>query len=215
MINHKKNRFMYKQKYIFHFFWRIIDIFGSMVAILFTFPLCLVVGILIKMEDPKGSIFFKQERVGKNGRLFMMYKFRSMIMNAEEELEQLQSLNEIEGHMFKIANDPRITKMGRWMREKSIDEFPQFINVLKGDMSLIGPRPPLLSEYQKYTAYEKSRLSVLPGCTGLWQVSGRNALDFNQMVELDLYYIEKQSFGLNVRIFFKTLKVIFVKSNGM
>jgi lipopolysaccharide/colanic/teichoic acid biosynthesis glycosyltransferase len=137
-----------------------------------------------------------------------MYKFRSMVSNAEEKLKELLVHNEIEGAMFKMKNDPRITKIGKFIRKTSIDELPQLINVLRGEMSLVGPRPPLVREVAEYTDYDKLRLTVKPGCTGLWQVSGRNELSFKEMVELDLKYIQNRSIGFDLKIIFKTFKVL-------
>lgn len=187
---------------------RLIDIFGSLIGIFLLSPIFLIVAILIKIEDPKGPIFFKQVRIGKDETEFNMYKFRSMVSDAEKLLKDLLNLNEVSGAMFKIKDDPRITKVGKFIRKTSIDELPQLWNVLKGDMTLVGPRPPLLREVVEYTSYHKQRLLVTPGCTGLWQVSGRNSVGFEEMVKLDLDYIIKRSFGLDVRILLKTIIVL-------
>lgn len=184
-------------KIIYYFVKRLIDILGSLVGLLILCPLFLFVAYKIKREEPKGPVFFSQTRVGKNGKSFKMYKFRSMFIDAEEKLEQLLKYNEIEGAMFKMKDDPRITKVGKTIRKYSIDELPQLWNVLKGDMSLVGPRPPLSREVDEYSAYDMQRLLVKPGCTGLWQVNGRNDVDFHDMVELDLKYIINQSIFLN------------------
>ncbi len=170
---------------------RFMDIIGSLIGLIILAPIFCIVAIIMKIEDPKGPIIFKQVRVGKDGQEFQMYKFRSMVVNAEEKLKDLLSQNEVSGAMFKMKEDPRITKIGGFIRKTSIDELPQLINVLKGEMSLVGPRPPLLREVKEYTVYDKQRLMVTPGCTGLWQVSGRSNLSFKQMVELDLYYKQK------------------------
>jgi exopolysaccharide biosynthesis polyprenyl glycosylphosphotransferase len=188
---------------------RAMDLTGAMIGILFLLPLLLMVIIMIKLEDPKGPVLFKQTRVGKNGRHFAMFKFRSMVTNAEQILEELKQHNEIEGAMFKMKNDPRVTKIGRFIRKTSIDELPQLWNVLRGDMSLVGPRPPLVREVAEYTAYDMQRLQVVPGCTGLWQVGGRNSLSFYEMVELDLKYIEERSLLLDIKIIIKTFAVMF------
>jgi lipopolysaccharide/colanic/teichoic acid biosynthesis glycosyltransferase len=188
---------------------RLIDILGASFGIIFLSLLFIVIGMLIKMEDPKGSIFFSQKRVGLNGKEFKMYKFRSMVWNAEEKLAELLKFNEVSGAMFKMKDDPRITKVGKFIRKTSIDELPQLFNVLKGDMSLVGPRPPLPREVAEYTAYDKQRLLVTPGCTGIWQVSGRNSVGFNEMVELDLQYIHKRSFLFDIKIILKTVLVLF------
>ncbi|HDR8393120.1 TPA: sugar transferase, partial [Bacillus cereus] len=161
---------------------RCMDIIGALCGLIFLSPIFLVVALLIKYEDPKGGVFFKQMRVGKDGKEFYMYKFRSMVTDAEERLQDLLKYNEVSGAMFKIKEDPRITRIGKIIRKTSIDELPQLINVLKGDMSLVGPRPPLPREVKEYTTYDKQRLMVTPGCTGLWQVSGRNSIGFAEMV---------------------------------
>ncbi|KMY59231.1 multidrug MFS transporter [Geobacillus stearothermophilus] len=192
---------------------RIMDICGALIGLICLSWLFLIVAILIKLEDPKGPVFFKQVRVGKDGKEFYMYKFRSMVTNAEELLESLLHLNETTGAMFKMKNDPRVTKIGRFIRKTSIDELPQLWNVLKGDMSLVGPRPPLPREVAQYTEYDKQRLLVTPGCTGLWQVSGRNDLGFNEMVELDLKYIRERSILYDLKIILKTIKIM-IKPNS-
>ncbi|WP_460291255.1 sugar transferase [Bacillus cereus] len=150
---------------------RLIDIFGSLCGLIFLSPIFLIVALFIKLEDPKGPVFFKQIRVGKDEKEFGMYKFRSMVVDAEEQLNDLLQLNEVSGAMFKMKEDPRITKIGKFIRKTSIDELPQLLNVLKGEMSLVGPRPPLPREVKEYTLYDKQRLLVTPGCTGLWQVT--------------------------------------------
>nr|WP_163182660.1 sugar transferase [Neobacillus sedimentimangrovi] len=193
---------------------RIIDIFGAACGIILLSFLFIIIGILIKIEDPKGKIFFSQKRVGLNGRVFKMYKFRSMVSNAEEKLEELLKYNEVSGAMFKMKDDPRITKVGKFIRKTSIDELPQLFNVLKGDMSLVGPRPPLPREVAEYTDYDKQRLLVTPGCTGLWQVSARNSVGFAEMVELDLQYIQNRSFLFDMKIICKTFFVLFGSKNA-
>lgn len=187
---------------------RIMDICGALIGLICLSWLFLIIAVLIKLEDPKGPVFFKQIRVGKDGKEFHMYKFRSMVNNAEELLETLLPLNETTGAMFKIKNDPRVTKVGKFIRKTSIDELPQLWNVLKGEMSLVGPRPPLPREVAQYTEYDKQRLLVTPGCTGLWQVSGRNDLGFDEMVELDLKYIRERSLLYDLKIIFKTIKIM-------
>jgi lipopolysaccharide/colanic/teichoic acid biosynthesis glycosyltransferase len=161
-----------------------------------------IICLLIKL-DSKGPILFKQRRFGYKGRAFDVYKFRTMNVDAEAMLESLKHLNEREGALFKIRNDPRITRVGKWLRRLSLDEIPQFISVWTGDMSVVGPRP-LPSPVEDYGPLGIKRLNVLPGITGLWQVSGRSDLDFNQMVALDLYYLEHWSPGLDLKIILKT-----------
>ncbi|MFC3342915.1 sugar transferase [Paenibacillus abyssi] len=187
---------------------RTLDITGAFIGMVLLLPVFLLVALLIKLEDPKGPVFFYQTRVGKNERVFKMYKFRSMVSNAEELLEKLLDKNEISGAMFKMKEDPRITKVGKFIRKTSIDELPQLWNVIRGDMSLVGPRPPLPREVDEYSSYDKLRLTVTPGCTGLWQVSGRNELSFREMVELDLKYIEQRGLLFDTKIIFKTIKVL-------
>lgn len=197
----------------YHFVKRITDIIGSLVGLFFLSPIFLYVAIKIKYEEPAGPIFFVQERVGKNGQLFKMFKFRSMCVDAEKKLEELLMHNEIDGAMFKMKDDPRVTKIGRFIRKTSIDELPQFWNVLKGDMSLVGPRPPLVREVRQYNDYDMQRLLVKPGCTGLWQVSGRNHVGFDEMVKLDLIYIRSQTNLLDLKLMCKTFFVI-LQSDG-
>ncbi|QHN50634.1 sugar transferase [Geobacillus stearothermophilus] len=188
---------------------RIMDICGALIGLICLSWLFLIVALLIKLEDPKGPVFFKQVRVGKDGKEFYMYKFRSMVTNAEELLESLLHLNEVSGAMFKMKDDPRVTKIGKFIRKTSIDELPQLWNVLKGDMSLVGPRPPLPREVAQYTEYDKQRLLVTPGCTGLWQISGRSNVGFKEMVELDLQYIRNRSILFDLKIILKTVLVLF------
>lgn len=187
---------------------RALDIAGAILGIILLSLLFVIVAVLIKLEDPKGPVFFTQKRVGKNGVEFKMYKFRSMVSDAEDRLSDLLDLNETTGAMFKMKNDPRVTKVGKFIRKTSIDELPQFFNVLKGDMSLVGPRPALPREVNEYTEYEKQRLLVTPGCTGLWQVSGRSNVGFKEMVEMDLDYIGKRSIIFDVNIIFRTFLVL-------
>ncbi|MCA5014092.1 MULTISPECIES: sugar transferase [unclassified Enterococcus] len=188
---------------------RTIDIVGSLCGLILLSPVFLIVAFLIRKEDPNGPVVFSQERVGKKGSHFTMYKFRSMCTDAEEKFHDLVEQNEIEGAMFKIKNDPRVTKIGKKIRKTSIDELPQLVNVLKGDMSLVGPRPPLEREVSQYTQRDLQRLNVKPGCTGLWQVRGRNDVHFDEMVEFDLEYIENQSIWNDLKIMFQTVIVMF------
>lgn len=188
---------------------RLIDIFGALGGLIVFSPIFLIISLVIKLGDPKGSVFFSQKRNGKDGKIFNMYKFRSMVSNAEEILETLKNRNEMNGPVFKIKEDPRITKVGRFIRKTSIDELPQLFNVLKGEMSLVGPRPPLPREVDQYTDYQMQRLSVKPGLTCYWQVSGRNNIDFDQWVELDLKYIRERSIWLDIKLILKTVEVFF------
>lgn len=190
---------------------RLIDIVGAIVGLV----ICGLVGIVvvpcILYESPGASPIFAHNRVGKNGRIFKFYKFRSMCPDAEVLKKELMAKNEMSEHMFKMENDPRITKVGKWIRKLSIDELPQFYNVLIGDMSLVGTRPPTEDEYRGYSAVHKRRLSSTPGITGLWQVSGRNEIrDFDEVVRLDVEYIENWSLWLDFKIILKTIKVVLI-----
>ena len=192
---------------------RIMDICGGLAGCILTGIIFLFVAPAIYIKSP-GPIFFSQYRVGKNGRKFKIYKFRSMYMDAEERKKELLAQNEVQGLMFKMENDPRITKVGAFIRKTSIDELPQFWNVLKGDMSLVGTRPPTVDEYEQYTGYQKRRISFRPGITGLWQISGRSDIkDFDEVVKLDLEYIDNWSLLLDLKIICKTILVVF-KGSG-
>ncbi|QFY75864.1 multidrug MFS transporter [Priestia megaterium] len=193
----------------FQFAKRTLDIVLTIVGLILLSIVFLIISIAIKIEDPKGPVLFSQKRIGKDGKEFNMYKFRSMVTDAEAKLQELLKHNETSGAMFKMKNNPRITKVGRFIRKTSIDELPQLFNVLKGDMSLVGPRPPLPREVAEYNEYHKQRLLVTPGCTGMWQVGGRSNIGFEEMVELDLYYITNQSNLLDCKIILKTFKVLF------
>ncbi|PET00264.1 multidrug MFS transporter [Priestia megaterium] len=203
------NEVVQKKSILYIFCKRSLDILGASIGIIVLSWLLFIIIVAIKIDDPKGPIFFKQQRVGKNEQKFYMFKFRSMVTNAEAQLESLLKYNEINGAMFKMKHDPRITRVGRFIRKTSIDELPQLWNVLKGDMSLVGPRPPLNREVKLYSDYDKLRLLVTPGCTGLWQVSGRSNIGFKEMVELDLKYIEKRTILYDIKIILKTVIMLF------
>ncbi|MCC7161115.1 MAG: undecaprenyl-phosphate glucose phosphotransferase [Anaerolineae bacterium] len=186
---------------------RVMDVLLSiMIFVLLLIPMG-VIALLIKSTS-EGPVIFKQQRVGRGGKLFTAYKFRTMRVGADDEQESLQHLNEASGPLFKIRNDPRMTPVGKWLRRTSFDEFPQVLNVLRGDMSLVGPRPPLPNEVAQYEEWHKRRLDVAPGVTGLWQVSGRSELTFDEMVMLDLYYIENWSPWLDLWILIKTIPAL-------
>lgn len=190
---------------------RLIDIVGSVIGLLLTGAVGLILAPFLLMESP-GPLIFKQKRVGVNGRIFDFYKFRSMYADAEERKKELMQQNEMQGLMFKMENDPRVTKVGAFIRKTSIDELPQFWNVLKGDMSLVGTRPPTIDEYQQYSYYQKRRISFRPGITGLWQISGRSDIkDFDEVVKLDLEYIDNWSLILDFKIIFKTVGVVLCR----
>ncbi|MDE6972713.1 MAG: sugar transferase [Lachnospiraceae bacterium] len=187
---------------------RMMDIAGGLVGILITLLFFPFVALAIKLDSP-GPVLFSQIRIGRNGRRFKIYKFRSMYMDAEERKKELEKQNEVQGLMFKMENDPRITKVGKFIRKTSIDELPQFFNVLKGDMSLVGTRPPTEDEFEKYNQYYRRRISMTPGLTGLWQVSGRSEIeDFDDVVKYDLKYIDGWSLTLDVKILLKTIGVV-------
>ena len=187
---------------------RFVDIIGGIVGTVLSLPIILIVAIPLKIESP-GPLIFKQQRVGKNGRIFNIYKLRSMYQDAEERKKALMEQNKMDGYMFKMDNDPRITKVGKFIRKTSIDELPQFWNVLKGEMSLVGTRPPTVDEFEKYESHHKRRLSMKPGITGKWQVSGRSDIqDFEEVVKLDCEYIDEWSPFLDIQILFKTVGVV-------
>lgn len=187
---------------------RIMDIAGGLVGMLITLVFYPFVAFAIKMDSP-GPVLFSQVRIGRNGRRFKIYKFRSMYMDAEERKKELEKQNEMQGLMFKMENDPRITKVGRFIRKTSIDELPQFYNVLKGDMSLVGTRPPTADEFEKYNQYYRRRISMTPGLTGMWQVSGRSEIEnFDDVVKYDLAYIDNWSLTLDVKILLRTVWVV-------
>jgi len=191
-----------------HFLKRLFDIFASIAILICISPLLALIALLIKLEDG-GPIIFAQKRVGKFGRQFKMYKFRSMRVDAEQMLQKLLAQNaHLTGVTFKMKNDPRITKVGRVLRKYSLDELPQFVNVLKGEMSMVGPRPPVPREVALYTMKDRQRLAVTPGLTCFWQIGGRADIDFPEQVRLDVQYIESQSFWLDVWICIKTVPAV-------
>ena len=199
-----------KTRHGYRWLRRFQDILFSLIAIIILSPVMLITVISIIIDDPKGGPVFSQIRVGKNGKEFKMYKFRSMVVDAEDRLKELLEENEMDGPVFKIADDPRITRVGKFIRKTSIDELPQLFNVLKGDMSLVGTRPPTVDEYKQYESHHKRRLSMKPGITGLWQVSGRsNIEDFEEVVKLDVTYIDNWSLWNDIKILFKTVYVVF------
>lgn len=195
-------------------FWlkRGFDIVFASLALLGLSPVFLIIALLIRLDGP-GKIFYKQERAGLDGQPFYMLKFRSMVENAEERLAELEAQNEGAGPLFKLKDDPRVTRIGRLLRKHSLDELPQFLNVLRGDMSVVGPRPPLFKEVESYSGHDHRRLYLKPGVTGLWQVSGRSNLDWNESIRLDLYYAENWTVLSDLRIVWRTFKVM-IKPDG-
>ncbi len=204
--NFDANGIMYK---------RIMDLCGGTVGFLIFLLLYPFVAVALKMDSP-GPVLFKQKRVGQNGRVFGLYKFRSMCQDAEARKQELMDRNEMNGLMFKMTDDPRITKVGRFLRSTSLDEFPQFINVLKGEMSLVGTRPPTLDEVEKYQSWHLKRIAAKPGITGLWQVSGRNKInDFDEVVKLDCRYLDQWRFSDDVKILFRTVAVVLKRKGAV
>lgn len=193
---------------------RVFDFLAALSLLIVCFPLFLILAILVFLDDPHGSPFFVQTRLGLNGKPFTMYKFRTMIMNAEDRLEELAGLNEMDGPVFKIEQDPRITRVGKFLRKCSFDELPQLFNVLRGDMSMIGPRPPLPREAAEYDDYQRLRLIVKPGLTCYWQVrEDRNKLSFAEWIELDMEYIMRASLREDVKLFLKT-PLVMLRGEG-
>lgn len=189
---------------------RMLDICGALVGMVLLAIATVFVAPAIKLDSP-GPVFFGQTRMGKNGRTFKLYKFRSMYIDAEERKKELMAQNEMQGLMFKMENDPRITRVGKFIRRTSIDELPQFWNILIGDMSLVGTRPPTLDEFKQYESKHKCRLSMTPGLTGMWQISGRSDIkDFDEVVKLDMEYIDNWTIWKDIKILFKTVKVVFL-----
>lgn len=197
----------------YDFVKRLIDFFAGIVGIILISPIMLWIGYKIHKDEPGSPVIFAQKRVGRNGKLFTMYKFRSMCVDAEKKLDGLVDKNEIKGAMFKMKEDPRVTEFGKFIRRTSLDELPQLVNVIKGDMSLIGPRPPLQREVAEYTQYDMQRLLVKPGCSGLWQVNGRNDVHFKEMVNFDIEYIQNRALSYDVKLIFKTIEVM-VRKDG-
>lgn len=207
------------------FIKRFIDVLFSLSVVLLGFPFFLAVILLIKLTS-KGSIFFTQERIGENGRSFNLYKFRTMRPGTDDSLHKEFTRNFIKGQVsesaldvkdasvYKLKDDPRITSVGNFLRRTSLDELPQFINILKGEMTIVGPRPPLLYEYDHYEEWHKLRLRVRPGLTGLWQVSGRSRVPFNEMVKMDIHYIQTWSLAMDFRIMIQTIPVMLVGTGG-
>lgn len=208
VINRKQNLKSHK------LYWagrRIQDIILSAAALIVLSPVMLVIAVIIVLDDPAAGPIFTQTRVGRNGKEFKFYKFRSMCANAEVQLEALLDQNEMDGPVFKIKDDPRITRVGKFIRKTSLDELPQLWNILKGDMSIVGPRPALPREVEKYTDYEKQRLYVTPGLSCYWQIAPhRNQLSFEEWVDLDIKYVHERSFWVDWKIIFKTFAVCFL-----
>lgn len=200
--------------YLYLFIKRCIDIIGALIGLIISSPIFILVSIMYVFGESKGPVFFKQQRYGKNGELFYIYKFRSMVVNADEKLKQNKVLYQKyikNNYKLEQNEDPRITKLGRFLRKTSLDELPQFINVLKGEMSLVGPRPIVEEELKEYKDKRNDFLSVKPGMTGYWQVSGRSNVGYPERIDIELYYVYNQSLRLDFKILYKTIKVVILK----
>jgi len=192
---------------------RALDLLGACVGLVLSAPVMALIALIIKLES-RGPVFYRSTRVGRNGRPFTFLKFRSMVDGADRHRHHLTHLNECDGPVFKISRDPRVTRIGRFLRTTSIDELPQFVNVLRGDMSLVGPRPPIPEEVAQYEPWQMRRLDVRPGITCLWQISGRSRIGFREWMRLDLEYIRHQSFWLDVRILLRTLPAVLSREGA-
>lgn len=211
-----KNEFscsVYEPKPVYDFLKRIFDFLFSLIAIILFSPIFLIISIMIKIDDPKGTVIYVSDRVGKDGKIFKFYKFRSMCTDADTKYSDLLCTNETGGPTFKMKDDPRVTRVGKFIRKTSLDELPQLFNIIKGDMSFIGPRPPMLREVESYPNYPMERLSVLGGLSCYWQIMGRSSIDFKGMIELDLKYIKERSIITDVKILFLTIPAVF-KGDG-
>ena len=213
-LTHLGHRTLHRQQGAYlRFGKRALDILGAIVALVLGAPLLLLSALLIKLES-RGPVFYKSTRIGRGGKPFTFLKLRSMVADAERTREHLEHLNEADGPVFKISNDPRVTRVGRFMRSTSIDEIPQFLNVLAGDMSLVGPRPPIPVEVAQYEPLQMRRLDVRPGITCLWQISGRSRIGFQEWMRLDLEYIRHQSFALDVKILLRTIPAVLSREGA-
>ena len=202
--------FIYEEKPVYDFIKRFFDIFFSVLAVIVLCPLFIIISVVIMIHDRNLKPFFIQNRCGRNGKQFKFYKFRTMCVDAESKLEQLQEKNEMDGPVFKITEDPRITKIGKVLRAAGIDELPQLWNILKGDMSFVGPRPPLPKEVEQYSDTDRLRLLVKPGLTCYWQVQpNRNSISFEKWMELDRKYIQQRSFWVDIKLILKTAVSVF------
>lgn len=199
-----------EQSGAYSFFKRLLDVVVAVIIMILLIPVIPLIAIMIKLDSP-GPVFFKQDRVGKGGRVFKFYKFRSMYREAEQQKHQVESLNEQEGPIFKVKSDPRVTTVGRFLRRSSLDEIPQIFNVLKGDMSIVGPRPHMPDEVAQYQPWHRQRLDVMPGITCLWQISGRSHVSFNEWMRLDMEYVSNRSLKTDFMIFLKTIPAVIAR----
>ncbi len=198
-----------KKKPVYSFFKRVFDFLFALIALIILSPIFIIISILIKADDPKGPVIYVSQRLGKDGVPFKFYKFRSMCTNADKIYNELKAENETAGPTFKMKNDPRVTRVGKFIRKTSIDELPQLFNILKGDMSFIGPRPPMIREVESYPDYPMERLAVVGGLSCYWQVMGRSSIDFDGMIELDLKYIKERGFITDIKILLLTIPAVF------
>ena len=192
---------------------RVFDLVVSSVALILLVPIIPLIAVMIKLDTP-GPVFFRQQRVGRRGRPFAFYKFRSMFVDADERKNEVEALNEQDGPVFKVRSDPRVTNVGRFLRRSSLDEIPQIFNVVKGEMSIVGPRPPLPSEVLRYQPWHRRRLEVTPGITCLWQISGRSHLSFNEWMRLDMEYLKQRSLRADLLIFIKTIPAVIARKGA-
>lgn len=210
IANDNIENFIFEDKPLYNFVKRVFDIVGSLALLVCLSPIFLIIALLIVIDDHTGSPIFVQKRCGKNGKLFNLYKFRTMCPDAEKKLDKLHEQNEMDGPVFKIKNDPRITRLGKFLRATSIDEFPQLLNILKGDMSFVGPRPALPKEVEQYNALHKVRLMVMPGLTCYWQIEpDRNSITFEEWMALDRKYISERSMLLDIKLILRTFVAVF------
>jgi exopolysaccharide biosynthesis polyprenyl glycosylphosphotransferase len=198
---------------LYDFWKRVFDIGVSLAVLVLLLPVIPLIAIMIKL-DSRGPVFFKQDRVGKNGKVFKFYKFRSMYAEAERRKKDVEALNEQQGPVFKVKSDPRITTVGRFLRRSSLDEIPQIFNVLKGDMSIVGPRPHMPSEVAQYQPWHRQRLDVIPGITCLWQISGRSHISFSEWMRLDMQYVTERSLTTDFMIFLKTIPAVIARKGA-
>jgi exopolysaccharide biosynthesis polyprenyl glycosylphosphotransferase len=192
---------------------RVFDLLVALAALALLVPIIPLIAVMIKLDTP-GPVFFRQQRVGRRGRSFAFYKFRSMFVDADERRKEVEALNEQDGPVFKVRSDPRVTNVGRFLRRSSLDEIPQIFNVVKGEMSIVGPRPPLPSEVLRYQPWHRRRLEVKPGITCLWQISGRSHLSFNEWMRLDMEYLKQRSLRTDLVIFFKTIPAVIARKGA-
>lgn len=201
------------RSWAYDLFKRVLDLVAGSAILILLIPIIPAIAIMIKLDSP-GSVFYKQDRVGRSGRVFKFYKFRSMYRGADEQKGEIESLNEQEGPVFKMRSDPRVTVVGKFLRRSSLDEIPQILNVLKGEMSLVGPRPQMPEEVQQYEPWQQLRLEVKPGITCLWQISGRSQISFDEWMQLDVEYITRRGLWTDLTILFKTVPAVMARKGA-